>query len=210
MRVYIAGHNGLVGSALVRSFRNETNIELVTKDKNELDLCDIDRVEEFFFNCKPDFVILAAAHVGGIMANREAPVDFLLKNLQIQNNVISTAHKSDVNNLIFLGSSCIYPGNILRPIRESDLLTGELEETNESYAIAKIAGIKLCSSYKLQYNRDYRCIMPTNLYGPNDNFSGYRSHVIPALLRKFYDAKNSNAKTITIWGSENLDENFYT
>lgn len=201
MRVFVAGHNGLVGSAIMRNLNLEGNYEIINRSSQELDLRDQQSVQQFINHEKPDCIFVAAAKVGGIMANSTLPVAFLLDNLKIQNNLIEAAHLADINKIIFLGSSCIYPNNLDRPITETDLLTSSLEPTNEPYAIAKIAGIKLCAAYRRQYQRDFRCVMPCNLYGPNDNFSGYNSHVIPALIKKFHTAKIQNEQTVEIWGS---------
>ena len=203
-KIFIAGHKGMVGSALVR-FLKIQDIELITKDRKELDLLNHLDVQNFFVNEKIDQVYLAAAKVGGIHANKTYPADFIYKNLTIQNNVIHNAFLSGVKKLLFLGSSCIYPKDANQPMREEELLTGKLEPTNESYAIAKIAGIKMCESYNRQYgqshNVDYRSIMPTNLYGPGDNYHPENSHVIPALIYRFHEAKINNLPNVTIWGT---------
>jgi len=203
-KIFIAGHKGMVGSALVR-FLKIQDIELITKDRKELDLLNHLDVQNFFVNEKIDQVYLAAAKVGGIHANKTYPADFIYKNLMIQNNVIHNAFLSGVKKLLFLGSSCIYPKDANQPMREEELLTGKLEPTNESYAIAKIAGIKMCESYNRQYgqshNVDYRSIMPTNLYGPGDNYHPENSHVIPALIYRFHEAKINNLPNVTIWGT---------
>ena len=203
-RIFIAGHKGMVGSALVR-FLKIQDIELITKNRKELDLLNHQDVQKFFVNEKIDQVYLAAAKVGGIHANKTYPADFIYKNLMIQNNVIHNAFLSGVKKLLFLGSSCIYPKDANQPMREEELLTGKLEPTNESYAIAKIAGIKMCESYNRQYgkshNIDYRSIMPTNLYGPGDNYHPKNSHVIPALIYRFHEAKINNLPNVTIWGT---------
>ena len=204
LRIFIAGHKGMVGSALVRLLQNK-DIELITKDKKKLDLLNQQNVQSFFENEKIDQVYLAAAKVGGIYANNIYPANFIYENLMIQNNVIHNAFLSGVKKLLFLGSSCIYPKNANQPMKEEDLLTGKLEPTNEPYAIAKIAGIKMCESYNRQYGKshdiDYRCIMPTNLYGPGDNYHPKNSHVIPALINRFHEAKINNTKSVTIWGT---------
>jgi len=203
-KIFIAGHKGMVGSALVR-FLKIQDIELITKSRKELDLLNHQDVQKFFVNEKIDQVYLAAAKVGGIHANKTYPADFIYKNLMIQNNVIHNAFLSGVKKLLFLGSSCIYPKDANQPMREEALLTGKLEPTNESYAIAKIAGIKMCESYNRQYgkshNIDYRSIMPTNLYGPGDNYHPENSHVIPALIYRFHEAKINNLPNVTIWGT---------
>lgn len=188
-KIFVAGHNGLVGSAMVKGLRSAGYQNLVLKGRNELNLLNFTEVSDFFQSEQPDFVFLAAAKVGGIVANNTYRADFLLENLSIQNNVISSAYKSGVQKLLFLGSTCIYPKNAPQPLNENSLLTGELEFTNEPYAIAKIAGIKLCESYNIQYGTNFISVMPTNLYGPGDNFNFEKSHVLPALIRKIYLAK---------------------
>ena len=204
LKIFVAGHKGMVGSALVR-FLQAKNIELITREKSELDLTKQIDVQKFFKNVKIDQVYIAAAKVGGIHANNMYPADFIYENLMIQNNVIHNAFLSGVKKLLFLGSSCIYPLNSIQPMKEEELLTGKLEPTNEPYAIAKIAGIKMCESYNRQYgkshNIDYRSIMPTNLYGPGDNFHPENSHVIPALIYRFHEAKVNNLLNVTIWGT---------
>ena len=200
-KIYIAGHKGLVGSAIYKYLYNKTNFEIITRDRIDLDLCDQEAVIKFFKFERPDEVILAAAKVGGIHANNTYPAEFIYQNLQIQNNVIHAAHLNDVNKLLFLGSSCIYPVKSQQPISERELLKGPLEQTNEPYAIAKIAGIKMCESYNRQYGRDYRCVMPTNLYGPGDNYHDKNSHVIPALIKRFHEAKVLQLDEVVIWGT---------
>ncbi|EIY4981121.1 GDP-L-fucose synthase [Klebsiella quasipneumoniae] len=200
-RVFIAGHNGMVGSALLRQLSKRDDIEIICRGRKELDLLDFNSVEAFFASIKIDEVYLAAAKVGGIVANNTYPAEFIYENIVIQNNVIHSAHKFNVNKLMFLGSSCIYPKFANQPIKEDELLQGTLEPTNEPYAIAKIAGIKLCESYNRQYGRDYRSVMPTNLYGTNDNFHPDNSHVIPALIRRFHEAKAACAEEVQVWGS---------
>ena len=200
-RIFIAGHRGLVGSALVRRFEAEGFPNLLKRDRAQLDLTNESAVEDFFAKEKPNVVVFAAAKVGGIKANNDLPVEFLLSNLQIQNNVIRAAHDHGARKLLFLGSSCIYPKHAPQPIPEEALLTGPLEPTNEAYAIAKIAGIKLCQAYAREYGDDFISAMPTNLYGPNDNFDLLSSHVLAALLRKAHEAKVSGAKELVVWGS---------
>jgi GDP-L-fucose synthase len=199
-RVYIAGHRGMVGSAIMRRLASE-NCEILTANRAELDLKNQGQVRTWFAEQKPDAVFLAAAKVGGILANDTYPADFLYDNLMIEANVIEAAHRADVGKLLFLGSSCIYPKFAEQPIREEALLTGPLEQTNEWYAIAKIAGIKLAQAYRRQYGRDYISAMPTNLYGPGDNFDLQSSHVMPALIRKTHEAKAQGSGSITIWGT---------
>ncbi len=200
-RVFVAGHRGMVGSAIVRQLEQRTDIELVLRDRTQLDLLDSNAVQAFFRDSQIDQVYLAAAKVGGIVANNTYPAEFIYQNLMIEANIIHAAHLSGVQKLLFLGSSCIYPKMAKQPITESELLQGTLEPTNEPYAIAKIAGIKLCESYNRQYGRDYRSVMPTNLYGPHDNFHPSNSHVIPALVRRFHEAKLANAAEVVVWGS---------
>lgn len=200
-KVFIAGHKGMVGSALLRRLRAAPGVELITRSREELDLLDQVAVREFFLQEKPDQVYLAAAKVGGIYANNMFPADFVYQNLVIQTNVIGAAFSVGVEKLLFLGSSCIYPRLASQPIAETELLTGPLEPTNEPYAIAKIAGIKLCESYRRQYGVDYRCVMPTNLYGQGDNFHEENSHVIPAMMRRFHLAKVADDAEAVVWGS---------
>lgn len=200
-RVFVAGHRGMVGSAIVRQLQSRTDVEVVTRTHQELDLTNQGAVHDFFGNGRLDEVYLAAAKVGGIHANNTYPAEFIYQNLMIEANVIHAAHSNDVNKLLFLGSSCIYPKAVAQPMSESALLTDTLEATNEPYAVAKIAGIKLCESYNRQYGRDYRSVMPTNLYGPNDNFHPENSHVIPALLRRFHEAKERGDAEVVAWGS---------
>src|SRR6056300_1005319 len=200
-KIFVAGHRGMVGSAICRQLQKQADIEIITRTRTELDLCNQLAVHEFMKSEKPDEVILAAAKVGGIHANNTYPAEFIYQNLQIQNNVIHAAHINDVQKLLFLGSSCIYPRQVPQPMRENALLTGILEPTNEPYAIAKIAGIKMCESYNRQYGRDYRSVMPTNLYGPGDNYDPDNSHVVPALLRRFHEAKISNFSQVVAWGT---------
>ncbi len=204
-KIYIAGHRGMVGSAIVRTLHAQGQTNIVTRTHAELDLTNQSAVREFFANEKPDQVYLAAAKVGGIHANNTYPAEFIYGNLIVEANVIDAAFRNGVQKLLFLGSSCIYPKLAQQPMREDALLTGTLESTNEPYAIAKIAGIKLCESYNRQYGAshgvDYRSVMPTNLYGPGDNYHPENSHVIPALIRRFHEAKVNNAPSVTIWGT---------
>lgn len=200
-RVFIAGHRGMVGSAICRQLAQRQDVELVTRSRSELDLTSQAAVAAFFASQQIDEVYLAAAKVGGIHANNTYPAEFIYENLVMECNIIHAAHQSGVQKLLFLGSSCIYPKLAEQPMTEAALLTGILEPTNEPYAIAKIAGIKLCESYNRQYGRDYRSVMPTNLYGENDNFHPENSHVIPALMRRFHEAKLNNAAEVVVWGS---------
>jgi len=200
-KVYVAGHRGLVGSALVRTLQAKGYDNLLTRTRAELNLRNQAAVQAFFADEQPEYVFLAAAKVGGILANRDFPVEFLVENLDMQNNTIMAAHDSRVKKLLFLGSSCIYPKMSPQPIKEEYLLTGALEPTNEPYALAKIAGIKLCQAFSRQYGEHYLSVMPTNLYGPNDNFDLQSSHVLPALLRKMHTAKKARAPHVTLWGT---------
>lgn len=200
-RIYVAGHRGMVGSAIVRQLEAQGGCEILTRTHAELDLTDQAAVRRFFETGKIDQVYLAAAKVGGIHANNTYPAEFIYQNLMMECNIVHSAHLAGVQKLLFLGSSCIYPRAVPQPMCEVALLTGVLEATNEPYAIAKIAGIKLCESYNRQYGRDYRSVMPTNLYGQNDNFHPDNSHVIPALMRRFHEAVQSGAESVTIWGS---------
>ena len=200
-KVFVAGHRGMVGSALVRRLKTQGFANVVTRERAELDLNDESAVAKFFAAEKLNFVILAAAKVGGIKANNDFPVEFLLANLRIQNNVIRSAYEAGVCKLLFLGSSCIYPKLAPQPIPETALLSGPLEPTNEAYAIAKIAGIKLCQAYSREYGANFISAMPTNLYGPNDNFDLETSHALAALIRKAHEAKNRNARELIVWGS---------
>ena len=200
-KIYVAGHRGLVGSALVRRLKKDGFANIVTRTHAELDLTRQADVETFFAEEKPDYVILAAAKVGGIHANNTYPAEFIMENLQIICNVIDAAHKNKVKKLLFLGSSCIYPKECPQPIKEEYLLSDYLEQTNEAYALAKISGLKMCAYYKRQYGDNFISVMPCNLYGPEDNFELQNSHVLPALLRKFHEAKLRGDKTVTVWGS---------
>lgn len=197
----MAGHRGMVGSAIVRNLQKKGFRNFVTRTSSELDLRNQKQVEEFFAKEQPDYVFLAAAKVGGIQANNTYRADFLYENLMIQNNVLHSAYINKVKKLMFLGSSCIYPKLAPQPLKEEYLLTGLLEPTNEPYAIAKIAGIKLCENYRRQYNCDFISVMPTNLYGPNDNYNLNNSHVLPALIRKFHEAKEQNLASVQMWGT---------
>lgn len=199
-KIYVAGHRGMVGSAILRRLEAH-NAEIVTRTHAELDLTNQEAVRDFFDQERPDLVILAAAKVGGILANTTYPAQFIHENLMIQANVIHEAYRSGVTRLLQLGSSCVYPKHAVQPMSEDAMLTGILEPTNEPYAIAKIAGIKLCESYNRQYGVDYRSVMPTNLYGPGDNFHPDNSHVLPALIRRFHEAQQSGRESVTIWGT---------
>ena len=207
-KIFVAGHKGMVGSSICRLLNQEGYSNILTEEKSSLDLLNQKQVNSFFQDNKIDVVFFCSAKVGGIHANSTYPYDFIYQNLMMQNNVINAAHSNNVNNLLFLGSSCIYPKNANQPITENQLLTGVLEQTNQWYAIAKIAGIKLYESLNIQHDRDYRSIMPTNLYGPNDNFHELNGHVIPALIRRFYEAKTSNFNSINIWGTGNAMREF--
>jgi GDP-L-fucose synthase len=200
-KIFVAGHRGMVGSAIVRKLRSEGYLNLILRTSAELDLRNQGQVEQFFNSEKPEFVFLAAAKVGGILANDTYRADFLYENLMIESNVVHQSYVHKVKKLLFLGSSCIYPKLAPQPLKEEYLLSGYLEETNEPYAIAKIAGIKLCENYRRQYGCDFISAMPTNLYGPNDNYDLEKSHVIPALIKKFHDARANNASFVEVWGS---------
>lgn len=200
-KIYIAGHRGMVGSAIMRNLQSKGYKNIVTRSSKELDLRQQQAVQQFFETEKPEYVFLAAAKVGGIQANNIYRADFIYENLMIQNNVIHQSYLSGVKKLMFLGSSCIYPKMAPQPLKEEYLLTGLLEETNEPYAIAKIAGIKMCESYKRQYGCNFISVMPTNMYGPNDNYNLNNSHVLPALIRKFHDAKEQNLPSVEMWGT---------
>lgn len=207
-KIYVAGHRGLVGSAIVRQLEARGFTNLITRTHKELDLTNQAAVKDFFAEQKPDYVILAAAKVGGIHANNTYPAEFIYENMMIEANVIDAAYRNEVKRLLFLGSTCIYPQAVAQPMREDALLTDVLEPTNEPYALAKIAGIKLCESYNRQYGTDYRSVMPTNLYGINDNFHPENSHVIPALMRRFHEAKARNHQEVVVWGSGNAMREF--
>ena len=209
-RIYVAGHRGLVGSAIIRRLKIDgfPQENVITRTHDQLDLVNQQAVRDFFENEQIDYVILGAAKVGGIHANNTYPAEFIYQNLMIETNIIHQAYTAGVKRLLFLGSSCIYPRLAQQPMSESSLLTGTLEPTNEPYAIAKIAGIKLCESYNRQYDTDFRSVMPTNLYGPNDNFDLHSSHVIPALIRKFHEAKLNNSPEMEVWGSGNARREF--
>ncbi len=200
-KIYVAGHRGMVGSAIIRNLEKKGYQNIITKTSTELDLRNSQTVSDFFAEQKPDYVFLAAAKVGGIQANNTYRADFIYENLMIQNNVIHNSYLNNVKKLMFLGSSCIYPKMAPQPLKEEYLLTGLLEETNEPYAIAKIAGIKMCESYKRQYGCNFISVMPTNMYGPNDNYNLNNSHVLPALIRKFHDAKENNLAAVEMWGT---------
>jgi GDP-L-fucose synthase len=206
--IYVAGHQGMVGSAILRKLKQKGFTNIIVRTRMELDLMSQSKVQEFFKSEKPDIVILAAAKVGGIYANNTFPAEFIYNNTMIQANVINSAYHNNVKKLLFLGSTCIYPKSIDQPMREEDLLTGVLEPTNEPYALAKILGIKLCESYNRQYGTDYRSVMPTNLYGINDNFHLENSHVIPALIRRFHEAKLNNDPEVSVWGSGKVKREF--
>lgn len=199
--IYIAGHRGLVGSAIMRQLEEHGYINIINRTHKELDLTNQAAVQFFFKTEKPEYVILAAAKVGGIYANDTYPAEFIYQNMMIEANVIDSAYKNNVKRLLFLGSTCIYPKAVEQPMQEDSLLTGILEPTNEPYALAKIAGIKLCESYNRQYGTDFRSVMPTNLYGPNDNFHPENSHVVPSLIRRFHEAKINNENEVVVWGS---------
>lgn len=207
-KIYIAGHNGLVGSALVRKLEEQGFNNLVFRSRKEMDLTNQHAVDDFFDKEQPEYAFLAAAKVGGIYANNTYPAEFIFSNMQVQMNIINAAHKSETKKLLFLGSSCIYPKYTPQPMREDALLSGKLEPTNEPYAIAKIAGIIMCQSYNRQYGTDFISVMPTNLYGPNDNYHPENSHVLPALIRRFHEAKENNDPKVIIWGTGNPTREF--
>ncbi len=200
-KIYVAGHRGLVGSAIVRNLEEKGFKNIICRTHKELDLTNQNEVRRFFEEERPEYVFLAAAKVGGIHANNTYPADFIYENLMIQNNVIKAAHDFEVKKLLFLGSTCIYPKMAPQPIKEDYLLTGSLEETNEAYAVAKIAGLEMCKFFKRQYGDNFISCMPTNLYGPNDNFDLKNSHVLPALIRKFHEAKVNNSEVVEVWGT---------
>jgi GDP-L-fucose synthase len=200
-RVFVAGHGGLVGSAIMRRLERDGFTDVVTATRAELDLRNQADVSAWFAANRPDHVFLVAGTVGGIMANSTRPAEFIYDNMMIHGTVVHAAHETDVTKLLYLGSSCIYPRNAHQPITEDELLTGQLEPTNEAYAIAKIAGIKVCQAYRQQYGRDFISAMPTNLYGPNDNFDLTSSHVLPALMRKFHDARSADQPSVEVWGT---------
>jgi GDP-L-fucose synthase len=207
-KIYVAGHEGMVGSALVRSLSASGYTEIITKSRNDLNLLDQNATYNFLSHTKPDYIFLAAAKVGGIFANNNYKADFILENLQIQNNIIMGALQNDIKDLCFLGSSCVYPRSCPQPIKEEYLLTGPLEKTNEPYALAKISGIKSCESSNMQYGTRYVVVMPTNLYGPNDEYDLEKSHVLPALIRKAHEAKIYGLNEITVWGTGNVRREF--
>ena len=207
-KIFVAGHNGMVGSAIVRKLNEKGFANIITCSSSKLDLTNQQDVHNFLQNEEPDYVVISAAKVGGIYANNAYPAEFIYQNLIIEANLIHGSYLAGVSKLLFLGSSCIYPKESQQPIKEDYLLSGYLESTNEPYAIAKIAGIKLCESYNRQYHTDYRSIMPTNLYGPNDNFHPINGHVIPALIRKFHEAKVKNKSSVEVWGSGNVLREF--
>ena len=200
-RIFLAGHKGMVGSAVLRHLKNKKYKNIITQNKNKLNLLDQKQTENFIKKTKPDFIILAAARVGGILANQNYKANFIYENLMIQTNIIHSAYKAGVKKLIFLGSSCIYPKLSKQPIKENYLLSGELESTNDAYAIAKIAGVKMCEAYNKQYNLNYICLMPTNLYGPRDNYDELNSHFFPALIKKIHIAKKKDRRVIKLWGN---------
>ena len=200
-KIYVAGHKGLVGSAIVRKLKEKGFKNIIVRTKKEFDLINQNKVLRFLKKNKPVFIFIAAAKVGGIYSNNKYKADYIYENLSIQNNIIHSAHLCDINNLIFLGSSCVYPRNCKQPIKEKYLLTGKPEKTNDSYSIAKIAGIKMCESYNFQYKRNYKCIMPTNTFGPNDNYDTLNSHFFPALLKKIHNIKVKNKNKLVLWGN---------
>lgn len=207
-KIYVAGHGGLVGSAIMRNLARQGYENIITATRTELDLLDSQAVADFFSLHKPEYVFMAAAKVGGIMANNTYPADFIYENLVVQNNIIHNAYKHKVTKLLFLGSSCIYPKLAQQPIKEEYFLSGPLEQTNEAYAVAKIAGITMCQAYRKQYGANFISVMPTNLYGPNDNFDLENAHVLPALLRRFYEAKRDNKNKIIVWGTGSAKREF--
>ena len=200
-KIYVAGHNGLVGSAIVRELKKNGYKNIITATRNKLNLIDQNKVLKFLKNKKPDFIFIAAAKVGGILANKKYKADFIYENISIQSNLIHGAYLCGIKNLIFLGSSCVYPRDCKQPIKESYLLTGKLENTNDAYAIAKIAGIKMCESYNEQYKTNYKCLMPTNTFGPNDNYTDLVSHFVPSLIKKIHKMKENKNNKLMLWGS---------
>ena len=200
-KIYVAGHKGLVGSAILRKLKEKGYKKIITRDKSKLDLTNQLKVNQFLKKHKPDFIFLAAAKVGGIYSNNRFKADFIYSNLSIQNNVIHSAYLNNIKNLIFLGSSCVYPRNCPQPIKEKYLLDGKLEKTNDAYAIAKIAGIKMCESYNQQYKMNFKCIMPTNTFGPNDNYDNLDSHFLPALIKKIHNIKKNKKSKLVLWGN---------
>ena len=200
-KIYVAGHNGLVGSAIVRKLKRDGYKKIITAKRKELDLTDKNKVLKFLKDKKPEFIFIAAAKVGGIYANNKYKADFIYENISIQSNLINGAYTCGIKNLIFLGSSCVYPRSCKQPIKESYLLTGSLESTNDAYAIAKIAGIKMCESYNQQYKTNYRCLMPSNTFGPNDNYNDFTSHFVPSLIKKIYIMSKTKSNKITLGGS---------
>ncbi|MCW8933001.1 MAG: GDP-L-fucose synthase [Gammaproteobacteria bacterium] len=206
--IFVAGHRGMVGTAIIRQLRALGINNIITRTHAELDLCDQSAVRVFMQSQKPDYVILAAAKVGGIHANNEFPAEFIYQNLMIESNIVHEAYSAGVKNLLFLGSSCIYPRLAQQPMKESELLDGLLESSNEPYAVAKIAGIKLCESYNRQYGTDFRSVMPTNLYGPGDNYHGMNSHVVPAMIKRFHEAKLEDAESVEVWGTGEVMREF--
>ena len=207
-KIYVAGHRGMVGAAIIRQLQQLGFATIITRTHAQLDLCDQQAVRAFMQAEKPDYVVLAAAKVGGIYANNEYPAEFIYQNMMIEANVIHEAYSVGVKDLLFLGSSCIYPKFAQQPMNEAALLTGILEQTNEPYAVAKIAGIKLCESYNRQYGTDFRSVMPTNLYGPGDNYHGMNSHVVPAMIKRFHEAKTNGAQTVEVWGTGKVMREF--
>ena len=200
-KIFVAGHNGLVGSAIIRALNKKKHNKIITVSRNKLELTNQQKVLKFLKKKKPDYIIIAAAKVGGIYSNNKYKAEFIYENLMIQSNLIHTAYLCGVKNLIFLGSSCIYPKECAQPIKEEYLLSGRLEKTNDAYAIAKIAGIKMCQSYNEQYKTNYKCLMPTNTFGPNDNYHPLNSHFVPSLIRKIHEAKIKNKDHVVVWGN---------
>ena len=200
-KIYVAGHNGLVGSAIIRKLKLDGFKNIIFQSRKKLDLKNYDKVLKYIKKEKPAFIFIAAAKVGGIYSNNKYRAEYIFDNLSIQSNIIHSAYLSGVKNLIFLGSSCVYPRNCKQPIKEKYLLTGELEKTNDAYAVAKIAGIKMCESYNRQYKTNYRCLMPTNTFGPNDNYDSLNSHFFPALIKKIHNVKTNNKKELVLWGN---------